>query len=153
MKKTIFLLLFFSGSIFSAEDQICKTSAGEMLSFSVVDSVFVGEEAKPFNEIKKALNDEFLVLCKSGKNSSDIISEMYNRCFKLTHEKVKNKESKAHFEKTCHIAYTAATYYMEGYEEGQREYNEKICDDKNPQKEIEREIPAGIPETKSALKK
>jgi hypothetical protein len=147
MKKSFFVLSLLSSSMISAEEPICKTTAGQMLTFTVSNTVFIGEEAKPFLDMKKSLKERFAELCKTNKNSNDIISEMYNRCFKLTQEKVKNRESKFHFEKTYDIDYTAATYYAEGFEQAKKEIEE------NDENETEREIPPGIPERPKTLKK
>ncbi|MBC7538309.1 MAG: hypothetical protein H7281_05785 [Bacteriovorax sp.] len=161
MKKTLFVIALLSSRIIRAEEPLCKTTAGQMLTFTVSNTIFIGDEARPFMEMKKSLKDEFSSLCKTDKSSNDIIAEMYNRCFKLTQEKIKNKESKFHFEKACDIAYTAATYYAEGFEQAKKENSENGCDDKNAVnnpgrsvKDIENDIPPGIPEKRTkALKK
>lgn len=154
MKKSLFTITLLFSTILIAEEPLCRATAGQMLSFTVSNTVFAGEETRPFNEMRRTLRDEFNNLCKTDKSSNDIISEMYNHCFKLTQEKVKNKESKLHFEKACDIAFTAATYYVEGYEHGKKETSENVCDEKNivnatdrTVKEIERAIPVGLPET------
>ncbi|MDD4974808.1 MAG: hypothetical protein PHY93_10685 [Bacteriovorax sp.] len=149
MKKSFFALAFLSSSIITAEEPLCKTTAGQMLSFSASNTVFIGEEERPYKDMRKSLSEKFVELCKTDKSSNDIISEMYNRCFRLTKEKIKKKESKFHFEKACDIAFIAATYYAEGFEQAKKD-NAEITD--NSENEIEREIPAGIPE-RSTLKK
>jgi hypothetical protein len=142
MKKSIYLLLFFTMQISSnlkASEKICQSTAGQMLSMNISNTIFQGEEEKPFNEMKKELNFDFLRLCKTENNSNDIISQMYNKCFKLIQEKIKSKESKIHFEKNCDIAFTAATYFIDGYDLGIKESKEKISDiaiERNSQSDV-----------------
>lgn len=143
-----------------ALNPLCRSTVGDMLNLTTSNSHFRGEEERVYNEIKKYLQNELSELCKTDKDSSAILTEMYNSCFKQIREKVKTKESKARFENTCDTAYIATSYYIEGLQIGLKDNTEKFCEEYNSlsdlEKEalkLEREIPPGIPEKMSNRKK
>lgn len=155
MKRILFFIVILISTKSFSEEIICHSKAGQMLTLNLSNTYLSKNKANDFDQINKQLNIRFLELCKSDKDSNEIVSEMYNHCFRLIKKNINDKELKSTIERVCENAYHAAMFYIDGYEKGTNEINETVCESESTTnaKLFEERIPAGIPEYSTRMLK